>query len=203
MTCKQAITKESIIQALNINQIHQHDRFIQLFSPEDIKSFRPAAVFLPLLKSHGCWHVLLTQRSQSLVEHSSQVAFPGGARDISDESLQSTALREMNEEIGVDPADVQVFGHLGDMPVITGYMVRLFVGRIPWPYILEINPKEVDSIFTVPLEWLADPAHRSTQNRIYSGREFPVIFFQIYQGHQLWGASAEMIMVFLKALKII
>jgi len=202
MTCKQTITKETIIHALKTFQIPQNDRFASLFSSEDIRKFRPAAVFLPLLMHNGCWHVLLTQRSQSLVEHSGQVAFPGGARDISDESLQSTALREMREEIGVDPRDVQVFGHLGDMPVITGYIVRLFVGQIAWPYNLKINPNEVDSIFKVPLSWLADPEHRSTQNRMYSGREFPVIFFHSYHGHQLWVASAEMMMVFLRAMKI-
>lgn len=201
MTCKQAITKETIIHALKTYQIPQHDRFVSLFSCEEIRKFRSAAVFLPLLRHNGCWQVLLTQRAQSLVEHSGQVAFPGGARDITDDNLQGTALREMGEEIGVDPSDVQVFGHLGDMPVITGYMVRLFVGQIPWPYNLKINQNEVDSVFTVPLKWLADPAHRSTQNRVYGGREFPVIFFQDYHGHQLWGASAEMMMVFLKALE--
>ncbi len=203
MTIREAITKEKIIQVLRKDQINQHDRFVDLFSFEEMRNFRPAAVLLPLLQENGGWKVLLTQRSKSLVEHSGQVAFPGGAKELSDKDLQSTALREMREEIGVDPGDVHVFGYLGDMPVVTGYMVRVFVGQIPWPYNLDVNVHEVESTFTVPLEWLVDPVHRSTQIRTYSGRQFPVLFFQEYDGYQLWGASAEMMMVFMKALKLI
>jgi hypothetical protein len=108
----------------------------------------------------------------------------------------------MREEIGVDPGDVHVFGHLGDMPVVTGYIVRTFVGQIPWPYNLDINASEVESVFSLPLDWLTDPGHRSTQTRTYSGRQFNVLFFQEYYGHQLWGASAEMMMIFLKTLDL-
>ena len=117
-----------------------------------------------------------------------------------DENLQSTALREMYEEVGVNPRDVEVFGHLGDMPIITGYMVRLFVGQIPWPYELEINLDEVESAFIVPLNWLADPDHRTIHYRSYAGREIPVIFFDQFDGYQLWGASAEMTLALLSAL---
>jgi hypothetical protein len=108
----------------------------------------------------------------------------------------------MQEEIGVFQQDVDVFGSLGEMPVITGYLVRVFVGRIPWPYELKINHDEVESVFTVPLNWLADPDHRMVRYRNYAGREIPVIFFDLYRGYQLWGASAEMTVAFLEALKL-
>lgn len=196
-------TKEIISQAITDYQVQQYKRFDKLFSSGDLKKLRQAAVIIPMLESDGHWHVLLTQRSQELVEHRGQVAYPGGAREHQDENLQVTALREMYEEVGVNPRDVTVFGHLGDMPIITGYMVRLFVGQIPWPYDLEINYNEVESAFIVPLKWLADPDHRTIQYRSYAGREIPVIFFDHFEGYQLWGASAEMTLALLSALNLI
>jgi 8-oxo-dGTP pyrophosphatase MutT (NUDIX family) len=157
---------------------------------------------MPLIWDEDEWHLLFTHRSTKLVEHSGQVSFPGGAKEQGDLSLEITALREMQEEIGVFQQDVDVFGSLGEMPVITGYLVRVFVGRIPWPYELKINHDEVESVFTVPLNWLADPDHRMVRYRNYAGREIPVIFFDLYRGYQLWGASAEMTVAFLEALKL-
>ena len=194
--------KEKISQAITDYQVQQYKRFDKLFSSGDLKKLRQAAVIIPMLESDGHWHVLLTQRSQELVEHRGQVAYPGGAREHQDENLQVTALREMYEEVGVNPPDVTVFGDLGDMPIITGYMVRLFVGQIPWPYDLEINYNEVESAFIVPLKWLADPDHRTIQYRSYAGREIPVIFFDHFEGYQLWGASAEMTRALLSALNL-
>ncbi len=196
------LSSDAITQALRSYHVRRQGRFAELFSTGDIKKLRPAAVIIPIFQSEGRWHVLLTQRSRDLVEHSGQVAFPGGAMDINDDDLQKTALREMHEEIGIDPGEVFVFGHLGDMPVITGYLVRLYVGQIPCPYNLIINDDEVDSAFNIPLTWLAEPSHRFIQYRSYAGRKFPVLFFDKFQGHRLWGASAEMMMSFLKALDL-
>lgn len=194
------LTPQEIESRISAYQLQQQTRFAELFSSEDIRKLRPAAVIIPLLIFDESWHVLLTHRSQNLHEHRGQVAYPGGAREFHDKSLEDTACREMKEEIGVNPHDVRIFGHLGDMPIITGYLVRLFVGLIPWPYTLKLNPEEVDSAYIVPLNWLANPVHRTIQYRSYAGREFPVIFFEYYQGHQLWGASAEMTMILLSAL---
>jgi len=196
------LTSEEISRALSAYQIKQNRRYAEILTTEKLKNYRQAAVIVPLLQKDGQWHVLLTQRSQELLEHRGQVAYPGGAREEDDENLQWTALREMHEEIGVRPHDVQILGSLGDMPIITGYMVRLFVGEIPWPYELKVNSYEVESAFIVPLDWLADPRHRTIQYRTYVGREIPVIFFDQYDGYQLWGASAEMTLAFLSALRL-
>lgn len=196
------LTSKKISRALSIYQVQQHNRFAELLSSENSNNFRQAAVLIPLLETEGRWHVLLTRRSQELVEHRGQVAFPGGAREQGDENLQWTALREMYEEVGVEPHDVQILGSLGDMPIITGYMVRLFVGEIPWPYELSINTDEVESAFVVPLDWLADPRHHTIKYRSYAGREIPVIYFDQYNGYQLWGASAEMTLALLSAFEL-
>ena len=197
-----SITGKQIKQALANTESIQRNRFPKLLNPQDLERYRPSAVILPLIIIEGEWHLLFTHRSPRLIEHSGQVSFPGGAKDQGDKSLEETALREMQEEIGVLPQDVAVFGSLGEMPVITGYLVKVYVGQIPWPYTLTINHDEVESVFTIPLRWLADPGHRMTRYRNYAGREIPVIFFDLYEGYQLWGASAEMTVALLEVLKL-
>jgi 8-oxo-dGTP pyrophosphatase MutT (NUDIX family) len=192
---------EQIRQVLQDIASQQLDRFLGLIPPEELARFRSSAVIMPLIWNDNEWHLLFTHRSARLIEHSGQVSFPGGAREQGDGSLEMTALREMWEEIGIRPEDVDVFGTLGEMPVITGYRVQVFVGQIPWPYELTINHDEVESVFTVPLSWLADPDHRMIRYRSYAGHEVPVIFFDLYEGYQLWGASAEMTVTLLEVLK--
>lgn len=197
------LTEKTISEALRTYQSEHENRFGELFSGESYQKLRLAAIIIPLLEYENRWHVLLTRRSDHLIEHRGQVAFPGGAMEREDVDLNATALREMNEEIGIDPRHVLLLGELGDMPVITGYLVRLIVGKIPWPYKLSVNYDEVKSTFIVPLEWLADPRHHTLKYRSYAGREFPVIFFDDYQGQQLWGASAEMTIILLNALGLV
>jgi len=194
------LTEKSISKALRLYQSEQEERFGELFSGESYQKLRPAAVIIPLLEHENRWYVLLTRRSEKLLEHRGQVAFPGGAMERGDNDLRTTALREMHEEIGIDPEHVLILGELADMPVITGYLVRIIVGKISWPYELTINQDEVERVFIVPLNWLADPNHRTIRYRSYAGREFPVIFFDDYEGQKLWGASAEMMMTLLSAL---
>ena len=197
------LTQNEIKVAVQSFERQRERQTVALFSSAEMKNIRAAAVIIPLLQHEGRWHALLTHRSEALVEHRGQVAFPGGAREPQDEDLKSTALREMHEEIGVDPDDVIVFGHLGDMSIITGYKVRPFVGQIPWPYELSLSDEEVESAFIIPLDWLVDPDHRTVEYRSYAGREFPVIFFDHFEGHQLWGASAEMTLSLLDALGLV
>ena len=192
-----------IARAIQAHSIDHTKRYSRLFTSNELEKLRHAAVMIPLFEHHDRWYVLLTQRSDTVDEHRGQVAYPGGAREAQDKDLQDTALREMQEEIGVDPEDVHVFGSLGDMPIITGYLVRPFVGHIPWPYPLQICNHEVESTFKVPLSWLADPGNHHVEYRSFAGREFPVILFKLYDGYQLWGASAEMTLALLSALNLI
>lgn len=194
------LNRKAIREAISAYKIQHQRQNSEWYKIDHPKKLRPAAVMIPLLEHEGRWHVLLTHRSLHLVEHRGQVAFPGGARERGDQNLKCTALREMYEEIGVHPEDVMVFGHLGDMPIITGFLVRPYVGEIPWPYELEISKDEVERVFIVPLKWLIDPDHRTVRYRSFTGREFPVIFFDHFEGHQLWGASAEMMVALLSAL---
>jgi 8-oxo-dGTP pyrophosphatase MutT (NUDIX family) len=153
---------------------------------------RPAAVLIPFLQKDNSWHVLFTRRNDSLPEHSGQVAFPGGRAEPGDASPESTALREAQEEIGLNPGDVRILGQLYDFLTITNYRVTPVVGVIPWPYTFQLEVEEVSRVFTIPLDWLADPVNREEKSRALPP-PFPpisVIYFHPYEGEVLWGASA-------------
>jgi len=192
-----------IEKAIQNYEIDRELRFHDLFTSQEIIKLRPSAVMILMVELDHSWHVLLTHRSNNLVEHRGQVAFPGGAREPQDVDLEQTALRETHEEIGVKPEDVLVFGHLGDMPIVTGYLIRPYVGQMNWPYPLVLSRDEVQSAFFIPVEWLVNPKHRSIQYRSFAGREFPLVYFDEYEGHQLWGASAEITLCLLSALKLV
>lgn len=197
------LTEEKIRTGIRNFRKTQSDRYQHVFTDGGVQNYKPAAILMPLLVYEGQWHLLFTHRSDKLLEHGGQVSFPGGAREKTDPNMQFTALRETQEEIGVEAKDVRVYGDLGVMPIVTGYMVSLVVGQIPWPYELTPNPDEVESVFICPLHWLADPDHRTIRYRSFAGREFPIIFFDQFEGYQLWGATAQMTINLMEALGII
>ena len=164
---------------------------------------KPAAVLIPLLVKEGTWHVLLTRRNADLPEHSGQVAYPGGRVDPEDPSLEATALREAEEEIGLNPADVHILGRLKRYLTITNYLVTPVVGTIPWPYDFHIHEKEVSRVFTIPIDWLVDPTNFDEQLRTLPPPHppVPVIYFHPYDGETLWGASARFTLCLIQSLK--
>lgn len=167
---------------------------------------RPAAVLIPLLRKHGKWELLFIRRSTVDGDHhSGQVAFPGGRMDSQDASAEETALRETQEEVGLAPDEVQILGRLEHMVTISNYKLTPVVGVIPWPSKLRPAPSEVQRIFTIPMEWLADPSHYELKERRVSekGGAYPVIYFQPYDGELLWGVSAHITLNFLEALDLI
>jgi 8-oxo-dGTP pyrophosphatase MutT (NUDIX family) len=164
---------------------------------------RPAAVLIPFLQKADGWHLLFIRRTViPNDQHSGQVAFPGGRCNPDDPDAVQAALREAQEEVGLDPADVMILGRVQDMLTITNYRVTPVVGVIPWPYELIPQEDEVARIFTIPLNWLAEPANREIQMRglQFLGQDVPVIFFKEYDGELLWGASARMTVLLLEAL---
>lgn len=163
-----------------------------------------AAVLVPLLKRDSDWYILFTRRTSSLPEHSGQVAFPGGRSDPEDSSPEITALREAGEEINLSPGDVRILGRMCELRTITNYCVTPIIGVIPWPYDFHLAREEVSRVFTIPIEWLADPINHEIQYRElpppYS--PIPVIYFKLYDDELLWGVSAEITLNFLKSLQL-
>lgn len=175
--------------------------------PSDLFQNSPldAAVLIPLLKKDNEWHLLFTRRTSSLPEHSGQVAFPGGRSDPGDASPEVTALREAEEEINLTPDNVNILGRLHQLRTISNYCVFPVLGRIPWPYEFLLAREEVSRIFTIPLEWLADPNNHNVQMRELPSPHspVPVIYFDRYDGELLWGISAQITINFLDSLNLI
>jgi 8-oxo-dGTP pyrophosphatase MutT (NUDIX family) len=160
----------------------------------------PAAVLVPLVDRPQGMTVLLTQRASQLARHAAQIAFPGGRLDPGDADAASAALRETREEIGLDPGHVRVFGYLPDHMVISGYRVTPVLGLVTPPFSLELNPAEVAGVFEVPLAHVLDSAnHKARLRRV--GDEDMLLYDIPWQGQNIWGATAGMLLTFVRMLE--
>jgi len=157
----------------------------------------PSAVLIPLFEKEGQYHVVLIKRSQTVNQHRGEISFPGGRVEKQDRDLLDTALRESQEEIGIDPADVEVLGYLGDEVTITSnYVVTPYVGIIPWPHKFVIDEREVDYVLEVPIESLMDDARKTVRTQVVDGQPIEVYTYD-YQGKIIWGATARILSIFL------
>jgi len=165
----------------------------------------PAAVMMPLILDGNTWKFLFIKRTHHLYDrHSGQIAFPGGRADPNDASLQSTALREAQEEIGINPTDVEILGKSCSITTVTDYEVSPFVSLIPWPYELTLSAQEVEKTIRIPIDWLVDPDNhqvRSWQSPFSPGTELPVVFFNEFAGEILWGVTAQIVVDFLDLIQ--
>ena len=153
---------------------------------------RRASVLVPIVTRPGELTMLFTRRTAHLRNHSGQIAFPGGGAEPGDASAEATALRETHEEIGLDPAHVEVLGRLSDYHTRTDYRVTPVVGLVAPPFELRLDAHEVDAAFEVPLAFLLDPANHLRHQREFQGRTVP--FYAIpYRDYYIWGATAGML----------
>ena len=159
-----------------------------------------AAVLIPVIAHAPELTVLFTQRTQHLKSHSGQVSFPGGRAEPGDASAEFTALREAQEEIGLALERVEILGRLPEYHTRTGFRVTPVIGLIQPPLELTPDPREVESVFEVPLSFLLDPANRQRRTRELQGRSVGFYVFE-YQGHMIWGATAGMLVNLHKMLE--
>ena len=167
-------------------------------------SAREAAVLVPFVRIDNAWHILYIRRTSFEGDrHSGQVAFAGGKRDDTDETLLATALREAEEEIGIAANDVEVLGHINHHHTISEFQVRPYIGVMPWPYPLKLDEIEVARAFTMPLHWLAESSNYRLEERQHpdSRRPWPVVYYDLYDGEMLWGATARMTLSLIEVLR--
>ena len=149
-----------------------------------------AAVLVPLVAVAGEPHLLFTRRSAALRHHQGQISFPGGRCDAGlDTSLEATALREAQEEIGLAPEEVRLIGALDDIETVsTQFVITPFVGLLahagPW----HPDPREVDAIFTVALRRLRTPGVARRETWDFQGHPVEIDLYDA-DGHVIWGAT--------------
>jgi 8-oxo-dGTP pyrophosphatase MutT (NUDIX family) len=149
-----------------------------------------AAVLVPLLVVDGEPSLLFTRRSAFLTHHQGQIAFPGGRHHADEDAdLETTALREAEEEVGLARDDVRILGALDDIETVgSGFLITPFVGLAPWPYPWRPCPAEVDTIFTVPVRKLRAPDAVRQEMWDFGGRLIPIDTYPV-DGHVIWGAT--------------
>ncbi len=158
----------------------------------------PAAVLLPIIARKEPT-VLFTERSAHLARHAGQVSFPGGRVHEGDITLVETALRETQEETGIEPAFVTVAGFLEAYETGTGFAILPVVGLLSEGFALVPDSAEVAAIFEVPLAFLLDPQNRRMERMQWRGRLRSYYAFR-YDGHYIWGATAAMLVNFSERL---
>ncbi len=157
-------------------------------------SLTPAAVLLLVVNRPEGPSVVFTQRTADLADHAGQISFPGG-RAQPDEGAAQTALREAQEEVGLDPGIVEVLGELPDYHTSTGYRVRPVVGWAEPPLAWRPDPREVADVFEVPLAFLLDEANHRHESAYYRGR-LRKYWAMPWRGRFIWGATAGMLVTF-------
>lgn len=147
---------------------------------------RPAAALVPIEPGKGVW---LTRRSAFLSTHAGQVAFPGGKIDEADASPEMAALREAQEEVGLDPAQVTCLGRLPDHVTITGFHITPVVGLLPAGVSLWPASMEVEEIFLLPFPVLLNPDY-PIQRKIITAQGERCFWVWPHADHVIWGATA-------------
>ncbi|HEY6833749.1 MAG TPA: CoA pyrophosphatase [Pseudolabrys sp.] len=165
---------------------HDADPVMQKIA--QVRPIRPAAVLVPIV-DHPEPTILLTQRAQHLPDHPGQVSFPGGKIDKTDATPLDSALREAQEEIGLDRSFVQPLGYLDLYMTTLGYRIVPTIARVKPGFELTLNIAEVDNVFEVPLAFVMDRANVQRHSRDWQGMTrhyYAITFGERY----IWGVTA-------------
>ncbi len=153
---------------------------------------KPAAVLIPIIDRDTGPTVLFTLRTPDMPSHPGQISFPGGGLKETDNGSVATALRETEEEVGIDRNDVEVLGQFGVHFGGLGYAVTPVVGVIHPDQSFDPCPREVAEIFEVPLAFLANPENHVVEDRQFEGTDYKM-FAVPYMKWRIWGLTAGII----------
>jgi 8-oxo-dGTP pyrophosphatase MutT (NUDIX family) len=186
-------------KALSLGNVSAHLAGDHVLNPDfevqlKASTFREAAVLIGLRPHENGARIILTQRSAHLRKHAGQVAFPGGAIDPEDGSPQVAAMREAQEEIGLDPKHVEPLALLPDYLTSTGFRIKPVVAMVSPDATFKINPDEVDALFEVPLSYLMDMQNYKRESRVWQGIERHY-YTLTYDDRLIWGVTAGIIRV--------
>ena len=156
--------------------------------PADV---RQAAVLVPLYVDAGQLWTVLTKRTDHLPTHKGQIAFPGGGVEAGEDAWQA-ALREANEEIGLDGAKILQLGQLDEAETPSGYRITPCVGAVPFPLETQINEGEIEEVFPVPLQALAHPDLVEDRSVVIDDEERVLRIYHVGK-RQIWGLTSRIL----------
>ena len=178
-----------------------------------------SAVLIPLVQKNGEWHVLFEVRAFTMRKQPGDISFPGGKIDPTDATPLAAALRETHEELGIDPAAIQILGHLSPFVASPTFVVYPFIGVLEAEE-LDFNRDEVEELFTVPLNWLMthehyvhyvpvelNPPTDFPYDKIANGQNYQwrsslmEEWFYEYGNYTIWGLTARLLKHFIEKIK--
>ena len=162
-------------------------------------SLTPAAVLLALYQKDGQYCILLHKRSEQVEYHKGEISFPGGTQDPEDRDSLETALREAEEEMGIQREDVTILGELDEVATNSGFLIRVYVGTIEYPYPFKPSNLEIAEVLEVPITVLQDPANLRVESRWDQG-QLTTSYAYAYDQHLIFGATARILQQFLELL---
>ena len=187
------MNRKNFLQHFQLNTtVGYHPESIERVAHISREQLRKAAVVVGLVDREDGLHVIFTKRAAHLKHHPGQVSFPGGKHELSDPSMQFTALRELHEEVGIRSDQVKIVGQLPALSTISKFYVTPIVVLVDPNYKAVIDANEVASIFEVPATYILDQAklHSHTVNlRKIKHRVFAMPF----EEHLIWGVTAQII----------
>lgn len=178
------------------------ERILEAFdAPDSSLTQRPpglAAVLLALYETAEGPALLYIKRAETLRDHAGEIAFPGGRVDPEDESPRHAAIREAQEEVGIDPTRLARVSHLVDHPTFRGTTVCAFVARVlDAPPTEPASREEVEEVFLVPLAQLVEPSRYEARRTEGMGPDRRVHYWHLPK-HILWGITGELTAQFLQ-----
>lgn len=180
-------------QASDAAAIPHPDKGINSIAQKRLEEFRKAAVLIPVTRLRNDEsHVVLTVRSENLKSHAGQISLPGGTTEADDLDEAATALRESEEEIGLQAHQVEVIGRLGELALPSGFRVTPVIGIIENDLEFEACPIEVSDVFQAPLDLILDPTAYMQSSYEYQNQERKVLELH-YEDYRIWGATAAIL----------
>lgn len=164
------------------------------------RPLKAAAVLVLVVNHEDHPTIVLTQRTHHLADHAGQIAFPGGRCSEEDCTPERTALREAEEEIGVEGGRIEILGRLPEYHTSTGFGVTPVVGWIEPPVSFRPDPHEVEDVFEVPLEFLLDARNHRYESAFYKG-QVRNYWAMPYGRRFIWGATAGMLVTLQRILR--
>jgi 8-oxo-dGTP pyrophosphatase MutT (NUDIX family) len=183
------LTRSFIRQLLPQTQNPASAPFISSISG---KHLQRAAVLLPLVDRGDDFYLILTQRAAHLHHHPGQICLPGGCYNQADQCLIETALRETEEEIGLNREFIEIAGYLDDYETMTGFLITPVIGFVKMGFELRLDQFEVADLFEVPLHFVLN-LHHYVQKQMELNQSIHDYYVLDYHGRTIWGATAAIL----------